>query len=256
MHASREPQVKISDFGVSGQLASSLASRGTWVGTVTYFSVRARLPVAAAAPCPSSRLTPWVCGRHGGTQPERIQGKSYSVASDIWSFGVSMLELAMGHYPFFTKKAGGVAGPSRRRHYASSSVLELTQGGVGARASQPAAPQALPEALDRKVVAVDRAAAAAVGVAGLAATSDSGTFSPWLWTMTCPSSTRPPRPPRSAPSWPPGPHRPWLNCAAVDSLTHAAHSVKLHVVCTRTQPSGHRPWSYWYALRTRRTMRA
>ena len=37
-------------------------------------------------------------------QPERIQGKSYSVASDIWSFGVSMLELAMGHYPFFTKK--------------------------------------------------------------------------------------------------------------------------------------------------------
>jgi len=33
-------EVKISDFGVSGQLASSLASRGTWVGTVTYFSVR------------------------------------------------------------------------------------------------------------------------------------------------------------------------------------------------------------------------
>ena len=48
------------------------------------------------------------------TQPERIQGKSYSVASDIWSFGVSMLELAMGHYPFFTKKGSNAAGGAFR----------------------------------------------------------------------------------------------------------------------------------------------
>ena len=117
-------QVKISDFGVSGQLASSLASRGTWVGTVTYFSVRTQS--VAQKTCPPLRrprqpsrafpdrpcsydATGPRCGVSGtgGDQPERIQGKSYSVASDIWSFGVTMLELAMGHYPFFAKKPAG-----------------------------------------------------------------------------------------------------------------------------------------------------
>lgn len=33
-------QVKISDFGVSGQLATGIASCRSWVGTVTYMSVR------------------------------------------------------------------------------------------------------------------------------------------------------------------------------------------------------------------------
>jgi hypothetical protein len=50
-------RIKISDFGVSGQLANTISSCKSWVGTVTYMS------------------------------PERIQGKSYSVFSDIWSFG-------------------------------------------------------------------------------------------------------------------------------------------------------------------------
>jgi mitogen-activated protein kinase kinase 1 len=33
-------------------------------------------------------------------QPERIQGKSYSVYSDIWSFGLTVLELAIGEFPY------------------------------------------------------------------------------------------------------------------------------------------------------------
>mmetsp|Transcript_14673 Transcript_14673/g.25072 ORF Transcript_14673/g.25072 Transcript_14673/m.25072 type:complete len:382 (+) Transcript_14673:110-1255(+) len=65
-------QVKISDFGVSGQLPSSLPTEqcASWVGTVCYMS------------------------------PERISGHKYGYDSDIWSFGLSMLELALGRFPY------------------------------------------------------------------------------------------------------------------------------------------------------------
>lgn len=33
-------------------------------------------------------------------QPERIQGAQYSVKSDVWSLGVSLIELALGRFPF------------------------------------------------------------------------------------------------------------------------------------------------------------
>ena len=32
-------------------------------------------------------------------QPERLQGTHYSVQSDIWSLGLSLVELAIGKYP-------------------------------------------------------------------------------------------------------------------------------------------------------------
>lgn len=32
-------------------------------------------------------------------QPERLQGTHYSVQSDIWSMGLSLVELALGRYP-------------------------------------------------------------------------------------------------------------------------------------------------------------
>jgi len=62
--------VKIADFGVSGQLAHTLAKAVTWVGTVTYMS------------------------------PERISGKSYSYDSDLWSLGLLLIECALGEYPY------------------------------------------------------------------------------------------------------------------------------------------------------------
>lgn len=61
-------QIKICDFGVSGELVNSIAD--TFVGTSTYMS------------------------------PERIQGDQYSVKSDVWSLGVSLIELALGRFPF------------------------------------------------------------------------------------------------------------------------------------------------------------
>ncbi|KAG2423998.1 hypothetical protein HXX76_014824 [Chlamydomonas incerta] len=63
-------EVKISDFGVSGQLASSVSNCLSWVGTVTYMS------------------------------PERIKGDSYSFDSDLWSLGLTLLECALGRFPY------------------------------------------------------------------------------------------------------------------------------------------------------------
>jgi len=60
-------EIKICDFGVSGQLIDSMAN--SFVGTRSYMS------------------------------PERLQGVQYSVASDLWSLGLSLLEMALGCYP-------------------------------------------------------------------------------------------------------------------------------------------------------------
>ena len=60
-------EIKICDFGVSGQLIDSMAN--SFVGTRSYMS------------------------------PERLQGSQCSVASDLWSLGLSLLEMALGCYP-------------------------------------------------------------------------------------------------------------------------------------------------------------
>lgn len=60
-------EIKICDFGVSGQLIDSMAN--SFVGTRSYMS------------------------------PERLQGTHYSVQSDIWSLGLSLVEMAIGQYP-------------------------------------------------------------------------------------------------------------------------------------------------------------
>lgn len=70
----RKGQVKLCDFGVSGQLEKSLAK--TNIGCQSYMA------------------------------PERIKGESqnmlgtYTVASDVWSLGLSMVEMTLGTYPY------------------------------------------------------------------------------------------------------------------------------------------------------------
>lgn len=39
-------------------------------------------------------------------QPERIQGAQYTVKSDVWSLGISLIELALGHFPFADDDGG------------------------------------------------------------------------------------------------------------------------------------------------------
>jgi len=60
-------EIKLCDFGVSGQLIDSMAN--SFVGTRSYMS------------------------------PERLQGIHYSIQSDIWSLGLSLVEMALGIYP-------------------------------------------------------------------------------------------------------------------------------------------------------------
>ncbi|GAA5857714.1 hypothetical protein JCM1840_000878 [Sporobolomyces johnsonii] len=70
----RKGFVKLCDFGVSGQLDRSLAK--TNIGCQSYMA------------------------------PERIKGESqgapssYTASSDVWSLGLSIIEAAIGHYPY------------------------------------------------------------------------------------------------------------------------------------------------------------
>lgn len=63
-------QIKLCDFGVSGLVMDDRAFANTFVGTGAYMS------------------------------PERIQGSKYSTQCDTWGLGMSLLELALGRYPF------------------------------------------------------------------------------------------------------------------------------------------------------------
>jgi len=60
-------EIKMCDFGVSGELINSKAN--TFVGTRSYMS------------------------------PERLLGTRYNIRSDIWSLGLSLIEMAIGQYP-------------------------------------------------------------------------------------------------------------------------------------------------------------
>ncbi|GMT26702.1 hypothetical protein PFISCL1PPCAC_17999, partial [Pristionchus fissidentatus] len=60
-------EIKLCDFGVSGMLIDSMAN--SFVGTRSYMA------------------------------PERLTGSHYSIQSDIWSFGLTLIELAVGRYP-------------------------------------------------------------------------------------------------------------------------------------------------------------
>ncbi|WFD01146.1 mitogen-activated protein kinase kinase [Malassezia yamatoensis] len=74
-------EIKLCDFGVSGELINSIAD--TFVGTSTYMS------------------------------PERIQGEQYSIKSDVWSLGITMVELAHGCFPFALETDDTLHAPER-----------------------------------------------------------------------------------------------------------------------------------------------
>ncbi|XP_059177146.1 dual specificity mitogen-activated protein kinase kinase 5-like [Physella acuta] len=65
-------QVKLCDFGVSTQLEKSIAS--SFLGTNVYMA------------------------------PERVQGHDYGKPAEVWSFGVTLFELATGKLPFLSMK--------------------------------------------------------------------------------------------------------------------------------------------------------
>ncbi|MCJ1384811.1 Protein kinase C signaling pathway involved MAPKK protein [Xylographa soralifera] len=65
----RNGQVKLCDFGVSGEFGTR-GDANTFIGTSYYMA------------------------------PERITGQSYTITSDVWSLGVTLLEVAQHRFPF------------------------------------------------------------------------------------------------------------------------------------------------------------
>ena len=63
-------EVKLSDFGIFRSLDNTVATSETFTGTYKFMS------------------------------PERLEGKSYNEAADIWSLGVMVLQLWTKEYPF------------------------------------------------------------------------------------------------------------------------------------------------------------
>ena len=82
---SQDGVVKLADFGVSGELVQSMAL--TFTGTSMYMAV-SRIPLLARVVVVDI------------SQPERITGNEYSIRSDVWSMGISLLELAQNRFPF------------------------------------------------------------------------------------------------------------------------------------------------------------
>lgn len=84
--------IKLCDLGVSGELVNSIAA--TFVGTSTYMA------------------------------PERIKGDKYSIKSDVWSVGLTLMELAIGRFPF--DASDSVAG-ERASAPVMGGILDLLQ---------------------------------------------------------------------------------------------------------------------------------
>ena len=66
----------ITDFGVSAELGDSRALLDSFKGTLHYMS------------------------------PERVENKDYDFAADVWSLGLTMLECAIGRYPYDATDGG------------------------------------------------------------------------------------------------------------------------------------------------------
>ncbi|EZA47802.1 Dual specificity mitogen-activated protein kinase kinase dSOR1 [Ooceraea biroi] len=95
-------EIKICDFGVSGQLIDSMAN--SFVGTRSYMSVSNlvrlnRLSATRRVYTDKIRCRFNADRFSTSSQPERLQGTHYSVQSDIWSLGLSLVEMAIGMYP-------------------------------------------------------------------------------------------------------------------------------------------------------------
>eukprot|EP00188_Purpureofilum_apyrenoidigerum_P002343 Plantae.Rhodophyta-Purpureofilum_apyrenoidigerum.ctg24448.p1 GENE.Plantae.Rhodophyta-Purpureofilum_apyrenoidigerum.ctg24448~~Plantae.Rhodophyta-Purpureofilum_apyrenoidigerum.ctg24448.p1 ORF type:complete len:492 (+),score=98.12 Plantae.Rhodophyta-Purpureofilum_apyrenoidigerum.ctg24448:153-1628(+) len=68
--SSEQQKAKLSDFGLARQLTEGMESIDEFVGTLAYLS------------------------------PERLNGKPYTYAADIWAFGLTIAECLLGSHPF------------------------------------------------------------------------------------------------------------------------------------------------------------
>ncbi|KAH7711387.1 dual specificity mitogen-activated protein kinase kinase 5-like isoform 1 [Aphelenchoides avenae] len=92
--------VKLSDFGVSKQMAQSVA--WSYVGTKVYMA------------------------------PERLGGDVYKIHSDIWSLGLSLVEMAIGRFPLTMHNQSSLL-PSTSTALVSGAEAEVEQIGADFR---------------------------------------------------------------------------------------------------------------------------
>lgn len=104
--------IKLCDFGVATETVNSVAN--TFVGTSTYMA------------------------------PERIQGGAYSVKSDVWSTGLTIMELAIGRFPFDSSEAAA----GDRASAGPMGILDLLQTIVHEPAPKLPKSEAFPPILD------------------------------------------------------------------------------------------------------------
>lgn len=107
--------IKLCDFGVATETVNSVAD--TFVGTSTYMA------------------------------PERIQGGAYTVRSDVWSVGLTVMELAIGRFPF--DASDSAAGD--RASSGPMGILDLLQQIVHEPAPKLPKSEAFPAILDEFV---------------------------------------------------------------------------------------------------------
>lgn len=112
---SSKGHIKLCDFGVSGELVNSIAD--TFVGTSTYMA------------------------------PERIQGAKYSIKSDVWSVGLTVMELSIGRFPFDASDAAA----GDRASAGPMGILDLLQQIVHEPAPRLPASDAFPPILDEMI---------------------------------------------------------------------------------------------------------
>lgn len=105
-------QIKLCDFGVATETVNSVAN--TFVGTSTYMA------------------------------PERIQGGAYSITSDVWSVGLTIMELAIGRFPFDTTDSAA----GDRATAGAMGILDLLQTIVHEPAPKLPKSDAFPPILD------------------------------------------------------------------------------------------------------------
>lgn len=90
MLVNSQGHVKLCDFGVSVQLLTSLTK--TFIGTNAYMAVSPPFAICMKAGfvCNSVAYDLLFCIFF---QPERILGGEYGIHSEVWSLGVSVLEV-------------------------------------------------------------------------------------------------------------------------------------------------------------------
>ncbi|ROL52740.1 Dual specificity mitogen-activated protein kinase kinase 5 [Anabarilius grahami] len=100
-------QVKLCDFGVSTQTMTLYSKPMSLLFTYTHTHADARQAAGERSHyvCPViadlvNSIAKTYVGTNAYMAPERISGEQYGIHSDVWSVGISFMELALGSFPY------------------------------------------------------------------------------------------------------------------------------------------------------------